>query len=220
MRRKRRVLVADDHRLMLAAIRRALGGAPDFEIVGEVSIGSQVASAVSETKPDVVLLDLRMPELDGLTCLKRLRKQHPNLAVVILSSYSEPTQIEAARVAGAKGYVVKTVEPVDLPTVLRSALAGADFAVWGAPEREPEQVSIPLLSERESAVLGAVAQGLSNRQIGELLWISEQTVKFHLRNVYRKLGLSSRTEAARYAHRSGAYQSGLAEALTVESARR
>lgn len=220
MRRKRRVLVADDHRLMLAAIRRALGGAPDFEIVGEVSIGSQVASAVSETKPDVVLLDLRMPELDGLTCLKRLRKQHPNLAVVILSSYSEPTQIEAARVAGAKGYVVKTVEPVDLPTVLRSALAGADFAVWGAPEPEPEQVSIPLLSERESAVLGALAQGLSNRQIGELLWISEQTVKFHLRNVYRKLGLSSRTEAARYAHRSGAYQSGLAEALTVESAQR
>jgi DNA-binding NarL/FixJ family response regulator len=198
---------------MLAAIRRALGGAADFEIVGEVSIGSQVAPAVSETKPDVVLLDLRMPELDGLTCLTRLRKQQPKLAVVILSSYSDPAQIEAARAAGAVGYVVKTVEPVDLPTVLRSVLSGADFAVWGAAEPEPQLSSTPHLSERESAVLAAVAQGLPNRQIGEQLWISEQTVKFHLRNIYRKLGLTSRTEAARYAHRSG-----VAGSLTVESA--
>ena len=203
---------------MLAAIRRALGGAPDFEIVGEVLIGSQVAPAVSETKPHIVLLDLRMPELDGITCLTRLRKQHPKLAVVILSSYSDPGQIEAARAAGAVGYVVKTVEPVDLPAVLRSVLSGEGFAVWGAPESEPEQTSAPLLSERESAVLAAVAQGLSNRQIGEQLWISEQTVKFHLRNIYRKLGLSSRTEAAHYAHRAGGYSSGLAGTLTVESA--
>ena len=216
--RKLRVLVADDHRLMHAAIRRALGEAPDFEIVGEVLIGSQVAPAVVETKPDVVLLDLRMPELDGLTCLTRLRKHHPKLAVVVLSSYSDPGQIEAVREAGAVGYVVKTVEPVDLPAVLRSVLSGEGFAVWGAPEPEPEQSSAPLLSERESAVLAAVAQGLSNRQIGEQLWISEQTVKFHLRNIYRKLGLSSRTEAAHYAHRAGGYSSGLAGTLTVESA--
>jgi DNA-binding NarL/FixJ family response regulator len=210
--------VADDHRLMLAAVRRALGGAADFEIVGEVSIGTQVAPAVSETKPDVVLLDLRMPELDGLTCLARLRKQQPKLAVVILSSYSDPAQIEAARAAGAVGYVVKTVEPVDLPAVLRSVLAGADFAVWGAAAPEPEGSSAPQLSEREFAVLAAVAEGLSNRQIGEQLWISEQTVKFHLRNIYRKLGLSSRTEAARYAFRSGALRSGMTSSLTVESA--
>jgi DNA-binding NarL/FixJ family response regulator len=204
--------VADDHRLMLAAIRRALVGAEDFEIVGEVSIGSQVGPAVSETKPDVVLLDLRLPELDGLTCLTRLRKQQPKLAVVILSSYSDPAQIEAARAAGAVGYVVKTVEPVDLPAVLRTVLAGADFAVWGAAP-PPEAGSAPQLSERESAVLAAVAQGLSNRRIAEQLWISEQTVKFHLRNIYRKLGLTSRTEAARYAHRSG-----VASSLTAESA--
>ena len=210
-----RVLVADDHRLMLAAVRRALADAEDFEIVGEVSVGSHVVPAVRETKPDVVLLDMRMPELDGLACLERLRKHDPGIAVVILSSYSDEAQIEAARAGGALGYVVKTVEPVDLATVLRSALSGAPFAVWGAeaqPDGAPAPGAIPL-SEREGAVLEAVARGLSNREIGRQLWISEQTVKFHLRNVYRKLGISSRTEAARYAYRTG-----LVAALTVESA--
>jgi DNA-binding NarL/FixJ family response regulator len=210
-----RVLVADDHRLMLAAVRRALADAEDFEIVGEVSVGSHVVPAVRETKPDVVLLDMRMPELDGLACLERLRKHDPGIAVVILSSYSDEAQIEAARAGGALGYVVKTVEPVDLATVLRSALSGEPFAVWGAeaqPDGAPAPGAIPL-SEREGAVLEAVARGLSNREIGRQLWISEQTVKFHLRNVYRKLGISSRTEAARYAYRTG-----LVAALTVESA--
>jgi two-component system response regulator DevR len=134
---------------------------------------------------------------------------------VILSSYSDPEQIDAARKGGARGYVVKTVEPVDLPTVLRTALSGTTFTVWGA---EAEQSPAPVvganaLSERETAVLEAVARGLSNREIGRQLWISEQTVKFHLRNVYRKLGISSRTEAARYAYRTGRVA-----ALTVESA--
>ena len=210
-----RVLVADDHRLMLAAVRRALADAPDFEIVHEVSVGSHVVPGVHETAPDVVLLDLRMPELDGLSCLERLQKHHPDVAVVILSSYSDPEQIEAARRGGARGYVVKTVEPVDLAAVLRTALSDSAFTVWGA---DAEPVEAPAagetaLSEREAAVLEAVARGLSNREIGRQLWISEQTVKFHLRNVYRKLGISSRTEAARYAYRTGRVA-----ALTVESA--
>jgi len=210
-----RVLVADDHRLMLAAIRRALANAEDFEIVGEVSVGSHVVPAARETKPDVVLLDMRMPELDGLACLERLRKHDPTIAVVILSSYSDKAQIEAARQAGALGYVVKTVEPVDLAAVLRSALSDESFAVWGAeePEVDARNSGEVALSEREGVVLEAVARGLSNREIGRQLWISEQTVKFHLRNVYRKLGISSRTEAARYAYRTG-----LVAALTVESA--
>jgi DNA-binding NarL/FixJ family response regulator len=210
-----RVLVADDHRLMLAAVRRAFADVEDFQIVGEVSVGSQVVSAVRETKADVVLLDLRMPELDGLACLARLRKHDPAIAVVILSSYSDEAQIEAARQAGALGYVVKTVEPVDLADVVRKALSGQPFAVWGVKEpfsATPDAGTSPL-SERETVVLEAVARGLSNREIGRQLWISEQTVKFHLRNIYRKLGISSRTEAARYAYRTG-----LVAAATAESA--
>ena len=209
-----RVLVADDHPLMLAAIRRALEPVDDFEIVGEVSVGSHVPPAVNELQPDVVLLDVRMPELDGIACLRRLQKQDPRVAVVMLSSYGDDEQIDAAREAGARGYVVKTVEPVDLPAVLRSALEGSTFTVWGVAPPEPAApAGESLLSERESAVLEAVARGLSNREIGRQLWISEQTVKFHLRNVYRKLGVTSRTEAARYAYRTG-----LAGTLTVESA--
>ena len=206
--------MADDHRLMLAAVRRALADAEDLEIVSEVSVGSRVLPAVRETNPDVVLLDMRMPELDGLTCLTRLRKHDPTIAVVILSSYNDEAQIEAAREAGALGYIVKTIEPVDLPAVLRSALSGRPFEVWG--EEAPQSVAsngTVELSERETVVLEAVARGLSNREIGRELWISEQTVKFHLRNLYRKLGVSSRTEAARYAHRSG-----LVAALTAHSA--
>ncbi len=210
-----RVLVADDHRLMLAAVRRALADAEDLEIVGEVSIGSQVVPAVRETKANVVLLDMRMPELDGLACLSRLRNHDPSIAVVMLSSYSDEAQIEAARQAGALGYIVKTVEPVDLAAALRSALSGESFTVWGAEvlqgtARMPDPTA---LSERESAVLEAVARGLSNREIGRELWISEQTVKFHLRNLYRKLGVSTRTEAARHA-----YGEGLVATLKVESA--
>lgn len=189
---------------MLAAVRRLLDETPDFEIVGEVSVGSHVLPAVNETKPDVVLLDVRMPELDGITCLQRLRKQDPDVAVVILSSYSDEAQIAAARDAGARGYVVKTVEPVDLAAVLRSALEGSTFTVWGVAAPSPAAATdAPVLSEREAAVLEAVARGLSNREIGKHLWISEQTVKFHLRNIFRKLGVSSRTEAARYAYRNG-----------------
>jgi DNA-binding NarL/FixJ family response regulator len=200
---------------MLAAVRRALADAEDLEIVGEVSVGSQVVRAARETEANVVLLDMRMPELDGLACLARLHRQDPTIAVVMLSSYSDDAQIEAARQAGALGYIVKTVEPVDLAAALRSALSGESFTVWGAEvlqgaARMPDPAA---LSERESAVLEAVARGLSNREIGRELWISEQTVKFHLRNVYRKLGISSRTEAARYAYRTGRVA-----ALTVESA--
>ena len=210
-----RVLVADDHRLMLAAVRRALAEAEDIEIVGEVSVGSQVVPAVREKKPNVVLLDMRMPELDGLACLGRLRKHDPTIAVVMLSSYSDQAQIEAARQAGALGYIVKTVQPVDLPAVLRSALSSRSFEVWGAeaPEGVCPTAGPTALSEREKAVLEAVARGHSNREIARQLWISEQTVKFHLRNVYRKLDVSSRTEAARVAYRTG-----LVGALTVESA--
>jgi DNA-binding NarL/FixJ family response regulator len=199
-----RVLVADDHRLMLAAVRRALGSEAGFEIVAEVSVGSQVLPKVHEVSPDVVLLDVRMPELDGIACLERLGAQAPQVAVVMLSSYGDDAQVEAARRAGARGYIVKTVEPVDLAGAIRTAVASPTFTVWGAPEPAPTaSTAEPVLSEREAAVLEAVTQGLSNREIARRLWISEQTVKFHLRNVYRKLDISSRTEAARYAYRHG-----------------
>ena len=188
-----RVLVADDHRLMLAAVRRALADAEDFEIVSEVSVGSRVLPVVRETNPDVVLLDMRMPELDGLTCLARLRKHDPTIAVVILSSYNDKASIEAAREVRARLHRQDDRaggSPGSPPErALRPTLRG--LGRRGGAERRFDRTEA--LSERETVVLEAVARGLSNREIGRELWISEQTVKFHLRNLYRKLGVSSRT---------------------------
>lgn len=196
-----KVLLADDHRLMLAGIRRALELSDTIVVVGEVNVGSRVLSAVAETEPDVVLLDIRMPELDGLACLERLRARHPDVAVVMLSTYGDAERVETARQRGATGYIVKSVNPLELPSLLRQLVDTGEFAVLGLPSQAPEGGTASAgLSERELSVLTAVARGLSNREIGAELWVTEQTVKFHLRNIYRKLGLSSRTEAARYAY--------------------
>lgn len=195
-----RVLLADDHRLMLAAARRVLERHDDFEIVGEVMRGTQVVPAVGSLDPDVVLLDVRMPGLDGIACLKRLRAHGSDVPVVIISSYVDDEHVEAARIAGAAAYVGKTVDPNELPDIVRAAAAGAAFSV-SRPSAGRDDNSE--LSERELTVLAALTRGLSNRQIGEELWVSEQTVKFHLRNVYRKIDVKKRAEAVRWAYSHG-----------------
>ncbi len=198
-----RVLVADDHRLMLAGLRRALDASEDVELAGEVNVGSQVLPAVARTSPDAVLLDIRMPEVDGITCLERIRRQYPDVTVVVLSAYTDAEHIEAARARGAAAYIVKTISPLDLPAIVRDAVDGSPFAVHGLPEGGNGTNGVSGLSERELAVLKAIARGLSNKQIAGELWVTEQTVKFHLRNIYRKLDIANRTEAAHYAYRHG-----------------
>jgi DNA-binding NarL/FixJ family response regulator len=195
-----KVLLADDHRLMLAAAHRVLARSDDFEIVGEVMRGAQVGPAVTSLQPDVVLLDIRMPDLDGIACLERLRARGSTVPVVVLSSYEDDDHVERARAAGASAYVVKTVDPAELPGIVRAAAAGAEFVVArpvGAASAGNE------LSERELVVLEALTRGLPNRRIGEELWVSEQTVKFHLRNIYRKLDVANRAEAVRWAYGHG-----------------
>ncbi len=198
-----RVLVADDHRLMLAGLRRALDASEDVELAGEVNVGSQVLPAVARTSPDAVLLDIRMPEVDGITCLERIRRQYPDVTVVVLSAYTDAEHIEAARARGAAAYIVKTISPLDLPAIVRDAVDGSPFAVHGLREGRNGTNGVSGLSERELAVLKAIARGLSNKQIASELWVTEQTVKFHLRNIYRKLDIANRTEAAHYAYRHG-----------------
>jgi DNA-binding NarL/FixJ family response regulator len=195
-----RVLLADDHRLMLAAARRVLERHDDFEIVGEVMRGTQVVPAVGSLAPDVVLLDVRMPGLDGIACLKRLRAHGSNVPVVIISSYVDDEHVEAARSAGAAAYVGKTIDPAKLPEIVRAAAGGAPVTVSRPGAERDDSCE---LSEREVTVLAALTRGLSNRQIGEELWVSEQTVKFHLRNVYRKIDVKKRAEAVRWAYSHG-----------------
>jgi DNA-binding NarL/FixJ family response regulator len=186
---------------MLAAVRRALDRAGDVEVVGEVDDATKVVPAVGELQPDVVLLDIRMPQLDGLTCLERLKRLYPDVAVVILSTFAGDEHLDAARDRGASGYIVKTVDPLGLASMISEAVSSPDFVVFRpeSPDAEPSADEKLGLSERELAILRALARGLTNKEIGRELWVSEQTVKFHLRNIYRKLDLSSRTEAARYA---------------------
>jgi len=200
-----RVLIADDHPLILAGIKRALEEDDQFEVVAEARIGSQVLPLVSQTKPDLALLDLRMPEMDGLTCLDRIRKEHPKVKVVILSVSTDPEVVQTVLNHGAAAYVVKSVNPIDLSSALRQALEGTVFSAVGLPEKTAQQDAVKAagLTDRETTILKALARGLSNEAIGKELWVAQQTVKFHLTNIYRKLDVKNRTEAARYAYEHG-----------------
>ena len=200
-----RVLIADDHPLILAGIKRALEEDDQFEVVAEARIGSQVLPLVSQTNPDLALLDLRMPEMDGLTCLDRIRKEHPKVKVVILSVSTDPEVVQTVLNHGAAAYVVKSVNPIDLSSALRQALEGTVFSAVGLPEKTAQEDAVKAagLTDRETTILKALARGLSNEAIGKELWVAQQTVKLHLTNIYRKLDVKNRTEAARYAYEHG-----------------
>jgi DNA-binding NarL/FixJ family response regulator len=200
-----RVLIADDHPLILAGIKHALEEADGFDVVAETNNGSKVLPLVSQTKPDLALLDMRMPGMDGLTCLDRIRARHPEVKVVILSVSTDPDVIQDVLNRGASAYIVKSVNPVDVPSALRQALEGSVFNAIGLPEKQvaDDAAKTAGLTERETSILKALARGLSNDAIGKELWVAEQTVKFHLTNIYRKLGVSNRTEATRYAYEHG-----------------
>jgi DNA-binding NarL/FixJ family response regulator len=199
------LLLADDHPLMLAGIRRAVDHAEDVDVIGEAQSGPQLLALIERRRPDVVLMDMRMPGVDGPECIAQIRENWPEVKVVVLSAAEEPRLIDAALRAGASAYVVKSAAPSDVAAVLRQVVSGAVFvAPAGAPaQRPPSEPARPTLTEREEAVLGAVAAGLTTTQISRELWISEHTIKFHLTNIYRKLGVPNRAAAVRYAIESG-----------------
>ena len=198
-----KLVVADDHRLILHALRRALGSCDDIDIVGEAHKGSQVLPLVLQTNPDLVLLDIRMPELDGLGCIDRIRASAPDVGVVVLSATTCLEHVEAARVRGARAFVSKSVDPLELGDIVRRAAANAPFCVVALDEGAAVGTAGAELTGREVDLLKALALGLSNRSIAKEFWITEQTVKFHLTNIYRKLGVANRTEAVRYAYTYG-----------------
>ena len=203
-----KVLLADDHRLILAGVRRALDEVDDLEVVGEAETGSQVLPLIHQTSPDLVLLDLRLPDMNGLACLDAIRKRYPEVKVVVLSAFSDPEHIQAAFQRGATAYIVKSVNPVDLPSALRQALEETVYQgvrVFGDMGRSDGDGLG--LTERELSMLKALARGLSNSAISKEFWVTEQTVKFHLSNIYRKLGVANRTEAARFAFERGLVES-------------
>jgi DNA-binding NarL/FixJ family response regulator len=205
-----RVLIADDHRLILDSVRRALEDDGGFEIVAETQNGAQVLPLVRQHKPEVVLLDVRMPNMDGLQCLDEIRHRHPDVKVVMLSASSSQELIESALRRGASAYVLKSVDPSDLPSTVRQAASGTVFsAAVAGEEAAPSGAKAAGLTDREIAILTELAQGRSNEEIAKALWVTQQTVKFHLTNIYRKLEVKNRTEATRAAYRLGLVQSPL-----------
>jgi DNA-binding NarL/FixJ family response regulator len=196
-----RVLLADDHKLILEGLRLAFEEVDGIEVVGTASEGRQILPLIARTNPDVVLLDMRLPDTDGLACLERIRKLHPAVKVVILSACTEPARVRSALKRGASAYIVKTVNPLDIPAALRQVFEPAIYFP-PAPAEEDEAAAAGL-TEREVAMLQAIARGLSNAAISKEFWVTEQTVKFHLTNIYRKLGVKNRTEASRYAYQHG-----------------
>jgi DNA-binding NarL/FixJ family response regulator len=188
---------------MRAGIRDALSTEPDMEVVGEATSGAQVLPLVAHTKPDLVLLDLRMPELDGLACLERLRQRYPHVKVAVLSVVNDQGEIARVLERGACAYIVKSIDVADLAAAIRQAISGTFFCVGELGVADAAARNEAGLSEREVEILSGVTRGLSNGAIAKELWLSDQTVKFHLHNIYRKLGVKNRTEAAKYAFEHG-----------------
>lgn len=202
--RRLKLLLADDHALMFEAVALAIENEPDLEIVGCAETGSQVLPLVQQTQPDLVVLDLRMPGMDGVTCLAHLRERFPDVRTAVLSGIDSDETIEAALRAGANAFISKSVDPAELPAALRRAAEEpVAQAIGRAVRRQDSVIEETGLTEREVAVLRALAQGRSNREIAQTLWLAEQTVKFHLTNIYRKLDVRGRTEAVHWAYHHG-----------------
>ena len=200
---------------MVEGTKQALERAGGFDVVGEAVNGGQVLPLIRRLQPDLVLLDLRMPQMDGLTCLTKIRKEFPDMKVAMLSVSQDPELIQTALKRGANAYIVKSIDPDHLAGVLRQALEGNVFTTAGITEDPGERAAKDAgLTDRELGIIRAVARGLSNEAISKELWVAEQTVKFHLTNIYRKLGVTNRTEAARYAFEQGLVEPEPDSALT------
>jgi DNA-binding NarL/FixJ family response regulator len=186
---------------MRDAVRLVLEEEEDVVLVGEVANGNELLPLLKRVEADFVLLDVQLPGLDGLGCLEALAEHHPQVKVAMLSAVEDPNVIESAFRRGAHGYILKAVNPFDLPAAIRQIVEESVIHRSLTPRDGLLSTSRQgLLSEKEVAVLVELCHGHTNKQIAAGLWLSEQTVKFHLRNIYRKLGIKSRTEALRYAY--------------------
>jgi DNA-binding NarL/FixJ family response regulator len=202
-----RVVVVDDHAVVRAGLEQVVGLADDVELVGSAADGSEAEAVVRATKPDVVLMDLSMPKLDGVEATRQVLAARPETKVVVLTSFSDRDRIVAALDAGACGYMLKDSEPDELLRAIRAAADGdAPLSPRAArtllsERRDPSPLAA--LSEREREVLELVAAGLANKQIAARLGISEKTVKAHLTRIFREIGVFDRTQAALWALRHG-----------------
>jgi DNA-binding NarL/FixJ family response regulator len=202
-----RLLVADDHAVVRTGLEHLVATFADVELVGSAANGQEAVAACGDHRPDVVLMDLEMPVVDGIEATRRIVAAYPGVAVVVLTSFSDRDQILRALDAGAVGYLLKDAEPTELARAIRAAARGEAplDPRAGRAVLQARAAGSPLdaLSEREREVLALVARGLPNKLIARELSISEKTVKTHLTSVFRTIGVTDRTQAALWAERNG-----------------
>ena len=203
-----RVLIVDDHAIVREGLRTFLGMLPDIELVGEAGGGEEALAAVARGKPQVVLMDLVMPGMDGIEATRRLHAEHPEVKVIALTSFTDDDKVYPVIKAGAVAYLLKNIGAKELAEAIRATAKGEvrlhpevtrrlmSGIAGEAPAAEP-------LTEREQQVLACLGRGMSNKEIAAELFISEKTVKTHVSNVLDKLGLADRTQAALYAVKHG-----------------
>jgi NarL family two-component system response regulator YdfI len=209
-----KILIADDHLIIRQGLRLILETENDFELIGEASDGNEALSLCKKLKPDVVLMDLRMPTMDGLTAIEKLRVEQPEIAVVILTTFNEDELMLRGLQAGARGYLLKDTDRSTLFNTIRAAARGETLLkpeimarVLSQKNSTKSESNEPVnLTDRELEVLKSVARGERSKEIANQLGISERTVKAHLANIYEKLGVDSRAAAIAVAAQKGLLQ--------------
>jgi DNA-binding NarL/FixJ family response regulator len=193
-----RLVIADDHLVVRTGLRAMLGAEPDIDVIGEATTGVQAIDLVDRLRPDVVLMDLRMPEIDGVAATARIREQHPEVHVLVLTTYDTDADILKAIEAGATGYLLKDATREELFRAVRAAATGASVLAPAVASRLMDRQRAPgheALSAREIEILEHVAQGRTNKEIAAALFVSEATVKTHLLHIFAKLDVQDRTQA-------------------------
>lgn len=197
------ILVADDHLVFRMGLKTMLGTEPDMQIVGEANSASSTVEAYRRLKPDVTVLDLRMPGGGGIQALREIRAQDNRARILVLSSYASEEEVYSAIRAGASGYVLKDVDQEELTAAIRKTHAGQRYLPAALAELIAERAPRPELTPREHEVLQLIARGLINREIAQILGTSESTVRNHTIHLFAKLDVSDRTEAATFAMQRG-----------------
>lgn len=204
-----RVFLLDDHEIVRRGVRELLEAEEDLEVVGEAETAERALPRVSATRPDVAVLDVRLPDGDGVEVCRDIRSTHPEVQCIMLTSFADDEAVYAAIMAGASGYVLKQVRGDELIEGIRRVAAGESLLDPAVTTRvldrlrtqQNEDDELKALTEQERKILDLIAEGMTNRQIGEQLFLAEKTVKNYVSNVLSKLGMSRRTEAAAYAAR-------------------